>query len=194
MALACSGGDPGGGAGGDGTAGDPTGGGGSSGGAAASAATKDAGPALPDDPPEPGTLVANPVDAFTGAAAYASAPPSIRANDQHASPVTGKPCLTCHDGVTCTKFDFAGTVWRAPAKTSGAADVEVRIIDAKSYAHSVHSDVDGNFWHRATEDLAMPALSGVRTASYRFIGKLNGVSCNQCHTTANDPPGRLYVQ
>ena len=148
----------------------------------------------------PGTLVANPQNAFTGAAAYTSKPPTIRANTQHATgPVTGKPCLGCHDGKTCTKFDFAGTVWQAPALTTGAPDVEVRIIDANNYAYDVHSDADGNFWHRATTDLALPAFSGVRTSTWKAIGTLNGASCNTCHvagnTSANAPPGpQLYVQ
>jgi hypothetical protein len=200
VAAACSGADPGGGnSGGDGTpqtggATTTNGGTGGSGSGGASSSSKDAGRPAVNDPVVPGTLVQNPQDAFTGAPAFVSNPPTIRANDQHDQPVTGKPCLACHDGVTCTKFDFAGTVWKAPAKTVGAADVEVRIIDADSYAHSVHSDADGNFWHRANTDLPMPALSGVRTASFHAIGKLNGTSCNECHQPTNVPPGRLYVQ
>ncbi len=91
------------------------------------------------------------------------------------------------------KFDFAGTVWMAPNLTSGAADVEVRIIDANDLAYAVHSDVDGNFWHRADTDLVLPALSGVRTADYKQAGHLNGPSCNSCHfagnTSPNAPPG-----
>jgi hypothetical protein len=91
------------------------------------------------------------------------------------------------------KFDFAGTVWKPPAYTSGAADVEVRTIDANDLAYSVHSDVDGNFWHRADADLVMPALSSVRTAHPREVGHLNGPSCNSCHyagnTSPNAPPG-----
>ena len=152
------------------------------------------------DPVVPGTLVTNPQNAFTGAGTYASRPPAIRANDQHvAGPVTGKACLGCHDGKTCTKFDFAGTVWQAPALAQGAPDVEVRIIDANDYAYDVHSDADGNFWHRATSDLALPALSGVRTSSWKAEGNLNGVSCNTCHYAGNAgqgaPPGpQLYVQ
>src|SRR5207253_476378 len=97
-----------------------------------------------DDPVVPGTPVKSPQDAFTGAGSYKSDPPTIRANDQHAgTDVTGKPCLGCHDGKTCVLFDFAGTVWQAPALTKGVADVEVRIIDANNLAHDVHSDKDG---------------------------------------------------
>jgi hypothetical protein len=190
--AACSGADPGGGGQSsvDPGAGAPTG---TSNGSSSSGAKDAAAPPV-NDPPVPGTLVHNPTDAFSGAPAYQSAPPSIRANDQHDAPVTGKPCLACHDGVTCTKFDFAGTIWKAPAKTTGAADAEIRIIDANDYAHTVHSDVDGNFWHRADTDLALPALSGVRTASFHAIGKLNGTSCNVCHQPTNDPPGRLFVE
>jgi hypothetical protein len=148
----------------------------------------------PTDPVVPGTPVSNPTNAFSGEGAYVSNPPTIRANDQHAGTiVTGKDCLSCHNGTTCMKFDFAGTVWMAPAYTTGAADVEVRIIDVNDLAYSVHSDVDGNFWHRADTDLAMPALSGVRTADWRQVGHLNGPSCNSCHyagnTSPNAPPG-----
>jgi hypothetical protein len=167
---------------------------------AAPPAKVDAAPPPVNDPVVPGTLVSNPQNAFTAAPAYQPSPPTIRANDQHSGTVvTGKPCLSCHNGTTCTKFDFAGTVFQAPALTTGAADVEVRIIDANNYAHDVHSDVDGNFWHRADSDLALPALSGVRTSSWKAEGSLNGVSCNTCHyagnTDPNGPPGpQLFVQ
>ena len=154
----------------------------------------------PNAPVDPGTPVSNPTNAFSGDGAYVSAPPGIRANDQHGgTTVTGKDCLSCHDGKTCAKFDFAGTVWMAPDLTSGAADVEVRIIDANDLAYAVHSDVDGNFWHRADADLKMPALSGVRTATWHAVGQLNGPSCNACHfagnTSPNAPPGPpLFVE
>lgn len=145
--------------------------------------------APPSDPVAPGTPVSNPTNAFSGDGPYASAPPSIRANDRHGgTTVTGKDCLSCHNGTTCMKFDFAGTVWFAPGLTSGAADVEVRIIDANDLAYTVHSDVDGNFWHRADADLVMPALSGVRTADWRQAGHLNGPSCNSCHFAGNTSP------
>ena len=160
----------------------------------------DTAPPPVNDPVVPGTPVSNPQNAFTGAGNYTADPPTLRANDQHSGMiVTGKSCLDCHNGTTCTKFDFAGTVWEAPALTSGAADVEVRIIDANNLAYDVHSDVDGNFWHRATTDLALPAFSGVRTSDWKAIGQLNGVSCNSCHyagnTDPNGPPGpQLFVQ
>jgi hypothetical protein len=160
----------------------------------------DSAPPPVSDPVIPGTLVNNPQDAFSGSPTYVSDPPTIRANDQHGGTiVTGKSCLSCHDGTTCVLFDFAGTVWQAPALTAGAPDVEVRIIDANNYAYDVHSDVDGNFWHRADATLAMPAFSGVRTSDWKAIGTLNGTSCNSCHyagnTSPDAPPGPpLFVQ
>jgi len=163
-------------------------------------AAVDAAPPPVNDPVVPGTLVTNPQNAFSGAPAYASNPPTLRANDQHSGTVvTGKSCLSCHDGSTCVQFDFAGTVWQAPALTNGAPDVEVRIIDANNYAYDVHSDVDGNFWHRADSTLALPAFSGVRTSDWKAIGSLNGTSCNTCHYAGNTgsdaPPGpQLFVQ
>jgi hypothetical protein len=153
-----------------------------------------------NDPVVPGVLVPNPTDAFSGAGDYAPNPPTIRANDMHAgvASVTGKACLTCHDGTTCVQFDFAGTVFLAPDYTSGAADANVRIIDANDYAYSVYSDVDGNFWHRADSALVLPAFSGVRTSDWKAVGQLNGPSCNSCHyagnTDPNGPPGpQLFV-
>jgi cytochrome c5 len=163
-------------------------------------AVQDSAPPPVNDPVIPGTPVSNPQDAFTGAPNYTSDPPTIRANDQHGGTiVTGKSCLDCHNGTTCVLFDFAGTVWQYPALTSGVPDVEVRIIDANNLAYDVHSDVDGNFWHRANSTLAMPAFSGVRTSDWKAIGTLNGTSCNSCHyagnTSADAPPGPpLYVQ
>jgi hypothetical protein len=160
----------------------------------------DAAPPPVNDPVVPGTLVNNPQDAFTGAPSYTSNPPTIRANDQHGGTiVTGKSCLDCHNGTTCVLFDFAGTVWQAPALTAGVPDVEVRIIDANNYAYDVHSDVDGNFWHRADSPLQLPAFSGVRTSNWKAVGQLNGTSCNSCHyagnTSPSAPPGPpLFVQ
>ena len=147
----------------------------------------DAAPAPVVDPVVPGTPVSNPQNAFTGATAYKSDPPTITANAQHGGTiVTGKPCLACHDGTTCVKFDFAGTVWQAPALTTGAPDVEVRIIDANNLAHDVHSDGDGNFWHRADADLALPAFSGVRTASWKAIPSRTATAtrCSPCSRRA----------
>lgn len=193
LLVACSGGDPGGGPSDPSDASDDGGGGAV---ATGTGTAKDAGPAKPPPlPDDPGVFVANPVDAFTGAPAYASAPPTIRANDQHPAPVTGKPCLACHDGTgSSIKFDFAGTVWIAPARTLPAADTEIRIIDAKGMARSTHSDVDGNFWHHSSTDLLLPAFSGARNSHYKAIGQLNGPSCNSCHENGNTHPGRLFVQ
>ena len=156
----------------------------------------DAAPPPVNDPVVPGTPVDNPSNAFSGDGPYVSDPPSIRANDQHAGGaiVTGQPCLSCHDGTTCVKFDFAGTIWQYPALTTGAPDVQIRIIDANDIAYSVYSDVDGNFWHRADSDLVLPAYSGVRVSDWQALGTLNGVSCNTCHNTGTTVPGRLYVQ
>ena len=191
----CSGSDPG-----DGQAGPSDDPGGAASKSDSGTSHADAGKAgtggIPVQPPDdPGVLVSNPVDAFTSSGHYVSGLPAMRANDNHSgTSVTGKPCLGCHDGVTCVKFDFAGTVYKAPALTEGAGDVEVRIIDAHDYAHTVHSDADGNFWHFSSKDLPMPALSGVRTADFTAIGTLNGTSCNTCHYDGNTHPTRLFVK
>jgi hypothetical protein len=182
--VACGGSDPG---GAWSTQGD--GGAGTDGGAEMMESGSDGVTATPNDPVVPGTPVSNPRNAFSGDGPYVSDPPTIRANDRHGGTmVTGKDCLSCHNGTTCMKFDFAGTVWMPPDFTSGAADVEVRIIDANDLAYAAHSDADGNFWHRADADIAMPALSGVRTADSKIVGQLNGPSCNSCHYAGNTSP------
>ncbi|MFO0675117.1 MAG: hypothetical protein U0169_01155 [Polyangiaceae bacterium] len=141
----------------------------------------------PVPPQEP--RVANPQNAFTGAPGYAFQLPSQRANSRHTSEVTGKACLDCHTGTTAPKFDFAGTIYSAPLMIFGAAGAEIRIIDKDGFPATVHADVDGNFWHRADKDLALPAFSGARSANWGAIGRLNGASCNTCHT----PSKKLYV-
>jgi hypothetical protein len=152
-------------------------------------------PGNPNDPIDPGTPVANPQNAFSDAGAYEASLPALNANAMHAAPVTGQPCLRCHDGSTdAAEFAFAGTVWQWPALTIGAPEVEIRQIDANSVAHLVHSDADGNFWDRSDAPLAMPSLSGVRTGTFQAIGELNGTSCNECHNEDNSTPGRLFVQ
>ncbi len=144
--------------------------------------------ARPVDPPEP--RVPNPVNAFTGAKPYQFIVPDP-ANAHHPAPVTGKPCLDCHGGnTTAPKFDFAGTIYQAPLLWWGAAGAEIRIIDRNGYPATVHADTDGNFWHRADKDLALPAFSGARSATWGAVGQLNGASCNSCHT----PSKKLYVQ
>jgi hypothetical protein len=190
LVAGCSGSDPGGGQSDPGVAGD----GGKTASPGNGSGHGDGGGAAPAQD-DPGVYIASPKDAWTDAPPFKSAPPAINANASHSTgSVTGKPCLGCHNGVTCVKFDFAGTVYKAPALTQGAADVEVRIIDATNYAHSVHSDADGNFWHFASTDLPMPAFSGVRTASFFAVGKLNGTSCNECHYDGNTHPTRLFVK
>ena len=152
-------------------------------------------PTAVNDPVDPGTPVDDPQNAFTGAGSYEDELPAFSANAQHArrSPASRASRATTAARRRRSSIS-AGTIWQAPDRTQGAPGVEIRIIDASSMAHSVHSDADGNFWDRSDTDSALPALSGVRDSSFKAVGQLNGVSCNECHNTGNADPGRLFVQ
>lgn len=133
---------------------------------------------------------AGPPNAFTGAPAYASAPPVIDAQSQHGFSLVGRSCFDCHGGANPSsgkRFDYAGRVFADANGQTPAADVEVRVVDHNGVASSAHSDGSGYFWHRASADLALPALAGVRNASATtpMIGALSDPSklggCNGCH-------------
>lgn len=133
-----------------------------------------------------------PTDAFSGAAPYAIRDVTLRANEQHSAPVAGKNCLGCHDGSGhAPKFDFAGTIYTSTAGSKGAANTEVRIVREDNYYVSVHSDEDGNFWHKGQTTPPKGSLAGVRNGNGAFIGHLNGAACNSCHTSSSN---RLYIK
>jgi hypothetical protein len=212
--------------------------------------------------------------------------PTIRANDRHASPVTGKDCMSCHgSGGTAPHFAYGGTmslgknwVWGTPAwstsnsasakkpdsyygdgygygydnyggyddyggycgygdgdydqygnygsykgygdsdygqygdygdyggtggcgkqgwpedRTAPAAGAGVRLVGDDGMVFDTLSDEDGNFWFKSTEDVKMPAFTGIKYGAFSVTGSTNGVACGSCHESgAKDSPGRLWV-
>jgi len=131
-----------------------------------------------------------PVDAFSGAAPYAIREVVVRAHDMHAFPVAGKDCLSCHNGKgDAPQFDFAGTLYTTTEGTEPVPHAEVRVIRQDGYYVSVHTDEDGNFWHKGTANAPRGSKTGVRNDRNTFVGHLNGAACNSCHT----PNNRLYL-
>lgn len=135
--------------------------------------------------------VADSTHAFDGTEPYKIHEVILRANEQHALPVAGKDCLTCHNGSTrAPRFDFAGTIYTSIYGTAPAANTEVRVVRPDGYYATVHADADGNFWHKGNEIAPRGSQTGVRNAGTQFIGHLNGAACNSCHVSGN----RLYIK
>jgi hypothetical protein len=66
---------------------------------------------LPYQTPTQTVIISDASQVWSTAGAYKGLAPSVRANDRHASPVTGKNCLSCHDGSNAApRFAFGGTV------------------------------------------------------------------------------------
>lgn len=100
------------GSGGSSSNGTATGGGSTSGGTSGSPSptTPGAG-ALPYLTPTQTLSIADASQVWSTAGSYKGGAPAVNANDRHASPVTGKNCLSCHDGSgTAPRFAFGGTV------------------------------------------------------------------------------------
>lgn len=65
---------------------------------------------LADQIPIKGNVLSSPREVLTSAAFTATAP-SVRANDRHSAPVTGKDCMTCHGtGGSAPHFAYGGTI------------------------------------------------------------------------------------
>jgi hypothetical protein len=128
---------------------------------------------------------------FFGSNPYTSKFVPMTAGELHAA-MCGPPdpgaqmeCLSCHDGSMkgTVAFLFAGSIYTEEDGGSGAADVEVRVVDSKGNATDTYSDSDGNFWSLAPGPLLVPAKSGARDAvSEQIMGPslFNG-DCNSCH-------------
>ena len=121
----------------------------------------------------PTVTTAPPADTafFAEAPAYVSAPVASSAAAAHVAKKVSvsmpavPACLTCHRaGGRGAPFVFAGTAFADKAATKGAADIEIRIVDAKGNAMTAHTDADGNFWLKGATSLAKPARAGARNA------------------------------
>ncbi len=143
-------------------------------------------------PPQPERSAPQDTGLFKDRPPYASAPVDISAAAAHKSKKVSvslpsvPDCLRCHKpGGSAAAFLFAGTVFEDSAASRGAADVEVRVVDANGVGTSARSDADGNFWVRGSGPLAKPAHAGARTArSARVMhGPVATGDCNSCHST-----------
>lgn len=150
----------------------------------------DAGSPAPDAGSSPPDASPPAINAFTGAPAYASAPPATQAQSLHGFSLAGRNCFDCHGAPSPSSgilFTFAGRAFADANGATPAADVEVRVVDKNGVAVSVHSDASGYFWKRAATDLALPAIVGARTATTTRLmsGALNDPAkrggCSACH-------------
>jgi hypothetical protein len=119
-----------------------------------------------------------PVNVFIGAPAFV---PTTSGSSHNA----GKDCMGgCHNH----GFTFAGTLVDGAGK--GIAGAEVRLVDAKGTAITVHTGPTGNF-HSATP-FAAPAHVGARngTATVTMVTALQSSNggCNGCHVTGGTTP------
>lgn len=136
------------------------------------------------------------VTAFGDARAYAKISPSTQSALHHwFRSNAGKDCLSCHDGTNllAPRFLIAGTVYESVKSTTGARDVQVRVVDdSGGEVAIVGTDDSGNFWLEAGANVKLPegASVGVRNAqSTKLMGaRIGGAdgntgSCNQsdCH-------------
>lgn len=144
--------------------GSPTPGGGTGGGQDAGAGDASA--------PDAADGAAPGANAFTGAAAYAAKTGPSTRNGDH--PNGGNPakldCMTssCHgQGGEGPRFVAGGTIYTSAAATTPAAQVEVRLLDAKGNAVSAYTNADGNFFVRQNQGakLAFPLKVGARNAT-----------------------------
>lgn len=76
---------------------------------AASSSSKTRTP-LPDLVPAKGKILSTPRQVLTSGA-FTAVAPTVRANDMHSTPVTGKDCMTCHGaGGSAPHFAYGGTI------------------------------------------------------------------------------------
>ncbi len=137
---------------------------------------------------------------FANAPPYAPNPPATTAAQNHAlhgvsvTPNDGVNCLTCHNGATATQFLFAGSIYTDINATTGAADVEVRVVDANGTGLSAYSDTDGNFWIPNNTALATPGQAGARDGNGNLAlmpASVQTGGCNSCHNGTVQPPLHL---
>lgn len=156
----------------------------------------------PKSPPAPGGTAPAPAgtqstNVFVGAPAYAATlgPSTLDTSGKGnghlsfnaAGNPAGRACLDCHNGTGkggAPAFLFAGTVYEDKLATKVAAKVEVRMVGADGKGLSSYTDVNGNFFFRASAGVTtVPASAGARTATTlrSMVNKLNDANCNQCH-------------
>jgi hypothetical protein len=127
---------------------------------------------------------------FANAPPYTSSLPGTSAAQNHAlhgvgtTPNKDVDCLSCHNGATATQFLYAGSIYTDVGAATGAADVELRVVDANNVNLSAHSDADGNFWLINNGTLAVPGHAGARDGKgdmQLMPSAVQSGSCNGCH-------------
>jgi hypothetical protein len=139
-----------------------------------------------------GTSAPPPSDPFTGASAYVAQTGPSTIKGEHPFP-GGNPakqgCLQsqCHGvGGEGPRFIAGGSVFKDVAGTSAAAQIEVRIRDANGDARIARTDVNGNFYFLAGNNVVdFPARTGARdgATTRNMAGSIANGDCNSstCH-------------
>lgn len=118
--------------------------------------------ALPALTPRQGTRLRDARRVWGTQGSFTGQAPTVRADDRHATPVTGKDCMACHGGAgTAPRFAFAGTVaagrqwswapagWRPPRPERAEYDD----YDSDDYAYDDYGyDDDDDYAYDDYED------------------------------------------
>jgi hypothetical protein len=159
---------------------------------------------LPFQVPTEKVSISSPSKVFDSKGSYKGGSALVRANDKHASSVTGKDCMSCHGSAgPGPQFAFGGTIhkgedwdwwWGWPNKREdGAKEVEVRVIGEDGYVFDTISDKDGNFFYKSQTPLK-PKFTGVRKEKFARSFKSNGAACNSCHENGKKTdPGKMWI-
>lgn len=144
---------------------------------------------------------AMPTDPFAGAPSFSAQNGPSTIKDDHPFP-GGNPakqsCMQsqCHAaGGQGPTFIAGGTVYKDLAGTMPAAQIEVRLRDANGDARIARTDVNGNFYLTAGNNLVdFPARTGARdgTTTRAMAGAVANGDCNSsaCH---GGPQGVIHV-
>jgi hypothetical protein len=159
---------------------------------------------LPFQVPTEKVNISSPSKLFDSKGSYKGGSALARANDKHASSVTGKDCMSCHGTAgPGPQFAFGGSIkkgedwdwfWGWPNKREdGAKEVEIRVIGEDGYVFDTISDKDGNFFYKSQTSLK-PKFTGVRKDKFARSFKSNGAACNSCHENGKKTdPGKMWI-
>ncbi len=133
---------------------------------------------------------------FSGAFSAGNQPQTTAAQNhanrgQGVVPSKDVNCMTCHSANgPGHQFMFAGSIYTDVNATTGAANVEVRVVDNAGTGISTYSDADGNFWLVSNTPVPLPGQSGARDANGHtqiMPQALADPGCNSCHNGTVQP-------
>ncbi|MBX3233390.1 MAG: hypothetical protein KIT84_33890 [Labilithrix sp.] len=149
----------------------------------ADAGASPTGPTGPTPPPVAG------VDPWASTSPYTLLTPSEESGDHHGGAKhLGDDCMSCHTGAGAPRFALAGTIFASRTSSTGAARVQVRVVDPDGNEVAlVGTDSSGNFWLRDAPDLPPGSWVGIRDEATTRVMKTaiaGAASCNQstCHS------------